>query len=95
MPHGLVHAVLNIDDTVAITENYLFVDALPGEYFIIWPKLEWNRNSTSIHKYIRTLADSGFFKNFLYQGGVKSTVFKVFEDLKFKISNLHSVVIGF
>ena len=40
MPHGLVHAVLNIDDTVAITENYLFVDALPGEYFIIWPKLE-------------------------------------------------------
>ena len=29
------------------------------------------------------LADSGFFKNFLYQGGVKSWVF---EDLKFKIS---------
>ena len=34
MPHGLVHAVLNIDDTVAITENYLFVDALPGKYHI-------------------------------------------------------------
>ena len=33
-----------------------------------------------------TLADSGFFKNFLYQGGVKSTVFWVFEDLKFIIS---------
>ena len=34
-----------------------------------------------------TLADSGFFKNFLYQGGVKSTVSCVFEDLKlFKIS---------
>ena len=34
-----------------------------------------------------TLADSGFFKNFLYQGGVKSTVSWVFEDLKkFKIS---------
>ena len=32
------------------------------------------------------LADSGFFKNFLYQGCVKSTVFWVFEDLKFKIS---------
>ena len=32
-----------------------------------------------------TLADSGFFKNFLYQGGVKSTVCWVFEDLKFKI----------
>ena len=33
-----------------------------------------------------TLADSGFFKNFLYQGGVKATVFGVVEDLKFKIS---------
>ena len=31
------------------------------------------------------LADSGFFKKFLYQGGVKFTVFWVFEDLKFKI----------
>ena len=31
-----------------------------------------------------TLADSGFFKN--YQGGVKSTVSWVFEDLWFKIS---------
>ena len=29
---------------------------------------------------------SRFLKNFLYQGGVKSTVFWVFEDLKFKIS---------
>ena len=39
--------------------------------------------------YIRTvssLADSGFFKNFLYQGGVRATVSWVFEDLKFKIS---------
>ena len=35
---------------------------------------------------ICTLADSGFFKNLLHQGGVKSTVFWVFEDLKFKIS---------
>ena len=33
-----------------------------------------------------TLADSGFFKNCLHQGGVKSTVSWVFEDLKFKIS---------
>ena len=32
------------------------------------------------------LADSGFFKNFSYQGGMKSTVSWVFEDLKFKIS---------
>ena len=35
---------------------------------------------------IYILADSGFFKSFLYQGGVKSTVFWVFEHLKFKIS---------
>ena len=35
---------------------------------------------------ICTLADSGFFLNFLYQDGVKSTVSWVFEDLKFKIS---------
>ena len=35
---------------------------------------------------IYILADSGFLKNFLYQGGVKSTVSWVFEDLKFKIS---------
>ena len=35
---------------------------------------------------ICTLADSGFFLRFLYQGGMKSTVFWVFEDLKFKIS---------
>ena len=39
-----------------------------------------------ILRYVYTLADSGFFKNFLYQGGVKSTVFRVFEDLTFKIS---------
>ena len=37
-------------------------------------------------KYRYMLADSGFFKNVLYQGGVKSTVSWVFEDLKFKIS---------
>ena len=33
-----------------------------------------------------TLADSGFFFNFLNQDGVKSTVSWVFKDLKFKIS---------
>ena len=33
-----------------------------------------------------SLADSGFFKNFLYRGGVKSKVSWIFEDLKFKIS---------
>ena len=36
--------------------------------------------------YLCTLADSGFFENFLYRGGVKSTVSWVFEDLKFKRS---------
>ena len=35
---------------------------------------------------IHTLADSGFLKNFFYQGGVTSTVSWEFEDLKFKIS---------
>ena len=39
-----------------------------------------------IDKLVATLADSRFFKNFLYQGGVKSTVSWIFEDLKFKIS---------
>ena len=39
-----------------------------------------------MRRHTYTLADSGFFKNLLYQGGVKSTVFWVFEDLKFKIS---------
>ena len=41
---------------------------------------------TSYCLYNSTLADSGIFKNFLYQGGVKSTVYWVLEDLKFKIS---------
>ena len=35
---------------------------------------------------VPTLADSGIFKNFQHQGGMKSTVSLVFEDLKFKIS---------
>ena len=43
-----------------------------------------NTPFTNINMY--NLADSGFFKNFLCQGGVKSTVSWVFEDLKFKIS---------
>ena len=37
-------------------------------------------------EYDSLVADSGFFLNFLYQGGVKTTVSWVFEDLKFKIS---------
>ena len=51
-----------------------------------------------VHKYTRvylagssfilvcTLDDSGIFLDSQYQGGVKSTVSEVFEDLKFKIS---------
>ena len=34
--------------------------------------------------YVCILADSGFFKNLLHQGGVKATVSGVVEDLKFK-----------
>ena len=44
------------------------------------------RQDFSLQKYVCTLVDSGFFKTFLYQGGVKSTVSWVFEDPKFKIS---------
>ena len=29
LPHGLAHTVLNLRDNVAVTENFLFVDALP------------------------------------------------------------------
>lgn len=29
LPHGLAHSVLNLRDNVAVTENFLFVDALP------------------------------------------------------------------
>ena len=39
--------------------------------------------------HISTLADSGFFENFLYQSGVKSIVSWVFEELKFKISEVY------
>ena len=35
---------------------------------------------------VSRLADLGFFLDSQYQGGVKSTVSGVFEDLKFKIS---------
>ena len=45
----------------------------------------WKALTVQCHD-VCTLADSGFFKKFLYQGGVKSTVSWVFEDLKFKIS---------
>ena len=37
--------------------------------------------------YMYNLADSGFFKNFLYQGGVRATVSGIVEDLKFKRGN--------
>ena len=47
----------------------------------------WNVQGLYCIFKVCTLADSGFFKNFLYQGSVKSTVSCVFEDLKFKISD--------
>ena len=46
----------------------------------------WHSERCLYCYWIRTLADSGFLKNSLYQGGVKSTVTWVFEDLKFKFS---------
>ena len=36
--------------------------------------------------YVYILADLGFFLDCEYQGGVKPTVFGIFQDLKFKIS---------
>ena len=30
LPHGVAHSVLNIQDNVAVTENFLFVDGLSG-----------------------------------------------------------------
>jgi hypothetical protein len=40
----------------------------------------------TLYLLLLTLADSGFFLDLKYQSGVKSTVSRVFEDLKFKIS---------
>ena len=37
--------------------------------------------------YVCMLVDSGVFKYVLYQGGVRSTVSWVFEDLNFKFSD--------
>ena len=32
LPHGLTHAVLNVHDNVAYTENFFYVSALPGMF---------------------------------------------------------------
>ena len=29
LPHGMPHTIHNVDDNVALTENYLFSDAVP------------------------------------------------------------------
>ena len=52
-----------------------------SKYILMFPTVDFAQAGT-----VYTLADSGFLKNFLYQGGVKSTVSWIFEDLKFKIS---------
>ena len=44
-----------------------------------------NRLTSVSHGHLQ-LADSGFLKNLLHHGGMNSTVFWAFEDLKFKIS---------
>ena len=66
-----------------LQEQVKKVMPLPGVY-----THEFLRSMNYLHSHnfrnsLCTLADSGFFKNFLYQGGVKSTVFWVYEDLKF------------
>ena len=43
-----------------------------------------------MYSYVYVLADSRFFKNFFYQGGVKARGSWVFEDLKFKISESYA-----
>ena len=52
----------------------------------VWFSTPNFKNQVCLFLKTSTIADSGFFKNFLYQGGVKATVFEVVEDLKFKIS---------
>ena len=31
LPQGLTHAILNLEDNVAYTENYLYIGGLPGK----------------------------------------------------------------
>ena len=40
LPHDMIHTVLNLEDNVAITENFLFVDAISGFWKLIRPKHE-------------------------------------------------------
>ena len=47
-----------------------------------------DQNGLLTNYIVHTLANSGFFKNFLYQDGVTSIDSWVFEDLKFKISEV-------
>jgi hypothetical protein len=34
LPQGLTHCILNLQDNVAYTENYLYIGGLPGKYQI-------------------------------------------------------------
>jgi hypothetical protein len=48
LPHGMHHAIHNLEDTAAVTENYLFMDALPSlvravaedvvRPWVLWPE---------------------------------------------------------
>ena len=54
--------------------------------YLVHDKFTYLASRPACINLIPIVADSGFFKNFLHQGGVKSTVSWVFEDLNYKIS---------
>ena len=44
LPNGMAHTIFNIDDNVALTENYLFPDTLPGlvrVIILVNPNTKW------------------------------------------------------
>ena len=38
LPFGMPHTILNLEDNVAVTENHLFVDGVPGsaDFWIVY-----------------------------------------------------------
>ena len=55
-------------------------------YWSFYPSEPFTIAHFNVRHPVSTLADTDFFLDFLYQGGVKSTVFGVFEVLKLKFS---------
>ena len=62
-----------------------YLNILPDEFLLKCIYVQ-GRSLHTLCSLVRRLADSGYFENLLYQGGVKSTVSWVLEDLKFKSS---------